>query len=144
AGDTAFAAGDHAAAEKAYHAAEAKDRKDPAAIVGAMRAKIAKAGVTTDFNSAPKHPVLVSAVGELKRAIKLDDSYAPAHLELGRAYLVLGSTGEALESLRRAVELAPGDAEAHSALGIAHLAGGHLPDAIRELARSAEIAPGDA
>jgi hypothetical protein len=79
-GDIAFAKGDFAAAEKAYKAAGALDWKDPAPIVGAVRARIAKAGVPTDYNAAPRNATLTAAVKELGRAIKLSDAYAPAHI----------------------------------------------------------------
>ncbi len=143
-GDTAFAKNDFAAAEKAYRRAASLAPKDAAPIVGAARALAAKAEVPTDVNAAPRDPTLLAIVRELGRAIKLDEDFAPAHLELGRALLVLGKAGEAFAELKRAVELSPGDAEAHSALGVAHLALGRLSEATRELARAAELAPGDA
>src|SRR5262249_7994083 len=89
-GDAAFANGDFAVAEKAYKKAAGLAPKDPAPIVGHVRARAAKANVPTDYNAAPRDPVLLAAVRDLGRAIKLDASYAPAHLELGRALLVLG------------------------------------------------------
>lgn len=143
-GDAAYARNDFAAAEKAYRKAGELDRKDPAPIVGAARARVAGHDVPSDYGSAPKSPILAAALKELKRAVALDASYAPAHLEIGRALLVMGRAEEALEALKRAVALAPSDAEAHSALGVAHLAVGKMEDAVRELSRSAELAPGDA
>lgn len=143
-GDKAYASGDFAGAERAYRAAAALDAKDPAPIVGVARARLAKDNVSTDFNGGPGNRTLLAMVIELKRAAALDDRYSPAHLELGRAFLVLGRADEALVSLKRAVDLAPSDAEAHSALGVAHVASGKLPDAVRELTRAAELAPGDA
>jgi tetratricopeptide (TPR) repeat protein len=143
-GDALYAKGDYAAAEKAYKKAAALEVKDPAPIVGQVRARLGKDNVSTEYNAAPKSAPLAAAVRDLQRAIKLDDKYAPAHLELGRALLVLGKAHDAKTALKRAVELAPSDAEAHSALGVAHVAQGELDAAVVELTRAAELAPGDA
>ena len=122
----------------------ANRKKDPAAIVGLVRARLAKADVPSEYAAAPKSPVVAAAIRDLKNAIKLDDGYEPAHLDLGKALLVQGKADDADKELMRAVELAPADAEAHSARGVAELARGHMPDALRELGRAAELAPGDA
>lgn len=143
-GDALFARGDWAGAEKAYKKAATLDAKDPAPIVGQVRARLAKDGAPVEFAAAPKSAALAAAVRDLGRAIKLDERYAPAHLELGRAQLVLGKAGEAMGALRRAVELAPSDPESHTALGVALVAQGQLDAAIPELTRAAELAPGDA
>ena len=142
-GDAAYARGDYEAAEKAYKTAGDLDKKDPAPIVGAVRARLAKEDVPTDFGGAPESRALDAAIKELKRAIKLDPRYAPAHTELGRALLVQGKAPEAEGALQRGAELAPNDPEARSAFGVALLAIGKIDDAVRELTRSAELAPGD-
>ncbi|MEJ7733669.1 MAG: tetratricopeptide repeat protein, partial [Polyangiaceae bacterium] len=143
-GDALFARGDWAAAEKAYKKASALEPRDPAGIVGQVRARLGREGAPVEFAAAPKSSVLAAAVRDLGRAVKLDDRYAPAHLELGRAQLVLGKANEAMASLRRAVELAPGDPEAHTALGVGLVAQGQLDAAVPALTRAAELAPGDA
>ncbi|HLM74083.1 MAG TPA: hypothetical protein VK459_15360, partial [Polyangiaceae bacterium] len=57
-GDAAYARGDYQAAEKAYRTAADLDRKDPAPIVGAVRARLAKDDVPSDFGGAPTSPAL--------------------------------------------------------------------------------------
>lgn len=142
--DTAFVQGDFAAAEKKYKDAALKAPKDPAPIVGMVRARLGKANVSSEFAGAPKSPVLKAALVDLARARKLDEAYAPAALEIGRAHLVLGEAKEAEEALARAVELDATDPEAHSARGVAALALGNVEAAAKALGKSAELDPGSA
>src|SRR5215471_8705845 len=141
AGDKAYDADDFATAEARYRQAMALAPKDAAAIVGLCRVAIAKTKLPTDFNAAPGHPVLERAVTDLRRALRLDASFAPAHVELGRALLMLGKADAALGALRKAVELAPRDPEAHSGLGVALLATGRSDDAVNELGKASELDP---
>jgi tetratricopeptide (TPR) repeat protein len=62
-------------------------------------------------------PERQSAVAEFERALKLDSSYAPAHLELGRAYVELGEFDKARPELAKAVELETDSYEADYLLG---------------------------
>jgi len=144
AGDAAYDADDFVKAEEKYREAAKLLPKDAAPLVGLARVGIAKTNLATDYNVAPKHPALDKAVQQLRQAIKLDAKFAPAHIELGRALLMLGKAPDALSALRKAVDLAPDDAEAHSALGVADLATGHADEALAELARAADLDPGSA
>jgi len=141
AGDAAWKAGDSAAAERAYGEAQRLAPNDPAPIVGIARARQAAAAVPTGFNSAPENATLRAVTAELRRAVAMDPSYAPAQLELGRALLVLGDGEGALSCLSKAVAMADRNAEAHSALGIAQLAMGQLRDAVKSLERAAALDP---
>ncbi|MFO0548988.1 MAG: tetratricopeptide repeat protein [Polyangiaceae bacterium] len=143
-GDAAYESGDFAVAEDAYRKAMQLAPKDPAPIVGLARSRLAKENVPVDFNSAPKDATLAAMIKELARAVKLDDRYAPAHLELGRALLVQGKAKEALASIDRALELDGSDPEAHSARGVGLLASGDIDGATKELARAAELDPNSA
>jgi len=144
AGDAAYDADNFVVAEAKYREAAGLAPKDAAPLVGLSRVAIAKTNLATDYNVAPKNPVLEKAAAQLKQAIKLDAQSAPAHTELGRALLMLGKADEALVSLRKAVELSPRDPEAHSGLGVALLATGRSDDAVQELGKAAELDPGSA
>ncbi len=143
-GDKAYESADFEAAEKIYRKASSLSPKDAAPVVGVARARLAKDAVPVDFNSAPNNPTLRGMATELVRATKLDPTYAPAALELGRALLVMGKTDDALKALRRAVDLDGSDPESHSALGVGLLATGDVPGATKELGRAAEIEPASA
>ena len=143
-GDTAFEADDFGSAEARYREAAGLAPKDAAPLVGLARVEIAKTNVATNYNAAPKNPVLEKAVASLKQAIKLDSAFAPAYTELGRALLILGKADDALAALHKAIELAPRDPEAHSGLGVALLATGRSDPAVTELAKAAELDPGSA
>lgn len=141
-GDELFDAGKYKEAESAYRKAIALAPNDPAPVVGAVRARLAKDEVPVDFGTGKTNKTLAAAIAELKRALKLDaDSYAPVHLELGRALLVQGKADPALESLRKAVTIDPREAEAHSALGVGLLAIGDKKAAVAALVRAAELEP---
>lgn len=143
-GDRAYAAGDFAAAEKAYREGERLAPADAAPLVGLARALTAKADIPMELSGAPGDPVLMAQVALLERAIRLDSTYAQAYRELGSTRLVLGRTVEARDALRQATSLAPQDAEAHSALGIAHLSLGAIDEAIQAFRRAVALAPNDA
>lgn len=52
------------------------------------------------------------AIEKFRRACELDQSSAPAHFHLGRAYLAQGESGAARRELARALELVPKDSPA--------------------------------
>lgn len=148
-GDKAFEARDFEGAVTAYTAAAKAAPKDPAPIVGGVRARLSADGAPVDYNAAGQsggagNQALKTALVDLDKAIKLDPNYAPAHLEQGRALLVLGRAEDAKRSLEKALELDPNVAETHSALGVAHLALGNKEGAMRELGKAAAIEPGSA
>ncbi len=140
-GDEAYLAERWLEAARAYERARELAPSDPAPLVGKVRVAIAEAGVPTDHAGAPGHPVLKKAVETLRRAIRLDASYGPAHLEFGRALLVLGQAADAVASLREAARLLSGNPEAHSALGVALLATGKAKEAVESLRKAAKLDP---
>jgi Flp pilus assembly protein TadD len=143
-GDAAYARDDFAVAEAKYREAMGAAPKDAAPLVGLARTAMARTNVPTDYNAAPKNPVLKQAASDLRKATKLDPKFAPAFTELGRALLILGKADEAMAALRKAIELAPRDPEAHSGMGVALLAVGKTDQAVVELAKAAELDPGSA
>ncbi len=142
AGDDAFEKNDFAAAESQYKAAAAASAKHPGPIVGLARARIAKTGLPLDYAAAKGNKEVTAAVADLRRAARIDDTYGPAHVELGRALLMLGDADGAMASLTKGVTLLPADPEAHSALGIARLATGHAEEAVASLQKASELDPG--
>jgi non-specific serine/threonine protein kinase len=97
------------------------------------------------------YETLDRAVSLFERAIRLDPSYARAHLELGSSYaakadyLAVPELHErALVSLRRALELRPGMVRAWREVGGALLALGRDDEAIDMIRRALELDPEDA
>ena len=140
-GDKLYLSGDFAGAEAAYKKASQAAPKDPAGVVGFVRARLAKEDIPTDFGGAAQSPTLKGMIQQLRSAVKLDDKYAPVHLELGRALLVLGKADDAHASLKKAVELDATDPEAFSALGVCQLAKGDKEGAVKSLTKAAELEP---
>jgi Flp pilus assembly protein TadD len=141
-GDDAFEAGDLARAEVHYRAAKGNASTAMAAEVGLARVRIARSGVTLDFGAAKGNRDVAAAELALSRLVKSSPAgapFGPAFVELGRARLLLGDAGGAIDSLKRGVELLPSEPEARSQLGIAYLATGHPDDAVKELARAAAL-----
>ncbi len=140
-GDHALKSGDARGALLAYQHAATLAPNDPAPLVGIARATLAAAEVPSGVNAAPQSEIARAVATELKRATSLDPNYAPAWLELGRTFLVLGRFKSALKPLKNAARLDPKIAEAHSALGIALLVDGQAPLAIEALDRAARMEP---
>jgi Flp pilus assembly protein TadD len=143
-GDDSFEKSDWAQTKVHYEAARALAPKHPGPIVGLARLKLAMLGLALDFATAKGNKDVESVVKELRRAAQIDDAYGPAHVELGRALLLLGDADGALVSLSKGATLLPDQAEAHSALGIARLASGRPDDAVASLGRAAALDPGSA
>lgn len=140
-GDEAYLAERWDEAQAAFTQAAQLAPKDPAPIVGKVRVVLAKNDVPTDHAAAPDHPLLRKALTQLRRALQLDPNYGPAHLEFGRALLVMGKATEAVASLRSAARLSAADPESHSALGVALLATGKGQEAVQQLQRAVELDP---
>ncbi len=138
-GDEAYQRDDFVGALRAYEKALQLGAKSPAPIVGLVRTRLSVQRVPVELASAPGHPGLEQAVKDLEKAARLDGKFAPARLELGRSFLVLGRMDEALAHLRVASELAPEQAETHSAFGAALLATGVVENAMREFQIAAGI-----
>ncbi len=72
---------------------------------------------------------------QFSNALKVDHNFAPAHYELAKTYLKLGSVIAAYQELQRTVSLNPGNVQARLDLGNMLLAGG-LPDRAKEQANA--------
>ena len=83
------------------------------------------------------------AIQQLRQALIIDSSYAPAYLQLGNALLEQGKPGEATGSLRQALEFNPADAKTHLSLGTALGMQGLFNEAIGHFRRALEIDPTD-
>lgn len=142
--DKAFDAGDLTKALSSYEAAKKSAPKRAAPIVGIARVKITKASPSLAFAAAEKNADVLAAAKELKRAVDLEPTFGPAHLEQGRALLLLGDAPQAEAALRKGVRLVGEEPEAHSALGVALLATGKSEEALTELAKAKELDPGSA
>ncbi len=81
------------------------------------------------------------AVGEFKRAIAIDSTYAEPYNNLGNALLALGRKAEALESYQKSVLLAPDNPEARVNLGDALVANRLFAEAIDQYERAIKLVP---
>ena len=72
---------------------------------------------------------------QFSNALKVDRKYAPAHYELAKTYIQLGSMIAGYQELQRTVALAPENLQARLDLGNMLLAGG-LPDKSKEQANA--------
>ena len=140
-GDAAFEAERCGDALREYSEAARLAPSDPAPLVGTVRATFCEADTPTAHAADPRNPVIRGGVATLRVALKIDPSYGPANLELGRALLVLDEAGEALLALRKAVSALPRDAEAHSALGVALLATGKVHESVECFRQSVALDP---
>lgn len=86
-------------------------------------------------------PEEVAALFE--ESVRLDPSYAPAHLRLGDARLALGDAEGAAAAYRRALSLDPSLAKAQLGLGRALLASERVADAVAALEAARELDPAD-
>ncbi len=143
-GDAAFEANDLAKAATAYENAKKAFPKRAAPIVGVARVKVAKAAPTLGFASAEKNVDVIAASKELQRAAEMEPNLGAAHVEYGRALLLLGNAPQAEAALRKGARLLPEDAEARSALGVALLATGKTEEALTELTKARDLDPGSA
>ena len=82
------------------------------------------------------------SVLNLRRALELNDGYAPLHLRYAAAMESTGLAEAALRSYRRAVELDESSPVAHAGLGRRLLEDGDAPQAKRHLDRAVELDAG--
>jgi Flp pilus assembly protein TadD len=143
-GDKAFEAGDLKKALRSYEEARKAAPKRAAPLVGMARVKVMQASPNLGFAAATNQPDVVAASKDLKRAVELETGFGPAHVEYGRALLLLGDAPGAEAALRKGVKLVPDEAEAHSAFGVALLAAGKAEEALGELMKAKELDPGSA
>ena len=81
------------------------------------------------------------AIGELKKAIKVDPGYIEAHNNLGVAYYKLGFHEEAIKEFDLAIRLNPEYLEARCNLGVIHASEGRYENAITELSIAISLKP---
>lgn len=143
-GDEAFAKQDYPTALLHYEQARALAPRDPAPIVGVVRAKLAIADVPEGVGAAPENPHLVLAIDTLKQAMSLDMDYGPCLVDLARALLVSGQVETALGLAEAGTRALPDDPEAWSTFGVANLANGRKPEAVVALQKAADLGPFDA
>ncbi len=78
---------------------------------------------------------LREAVIQFSNALRVDRNFAPAHYQLAKTYIQLGSVVAGYQELQRTVQLNPSNLEARLDLGNLLLAGG-LPDRAKEQAKA--------
>lgn len=78
---------------------------------------------------------LREAVIQFSNALKVDKNFAPAHYELAKTYIQLGSIVAGYQELQRTVALNPGNLQARLDLGSMLLAG-NVPDRAKEQANA--------
>jgi len=76
-----------------------------------------------------------------RRAIELDDTFADAHLNLGRLLHAAGAVREALDEYRAAGMIDGEDAVTHYNIGVASQDLGNTDDAVAAYERAIELAP---
>jgi Flp pilus assembly protein TadD len=143
AGDEAYQKDDLALARQHYARARTLAPRDPAPRVGLVRVRLGEAKIPTDYAALPGDGRVRQLLGETGAILKLKADYAPAWLEQGRLWLILGDANAALKSLERAESLEPGDAETQSALGVALLAQGKSDTALEHFRRAVDLDPDD-
>lgn len=76
-----------------------------------------------------------------RKAIEVDPSFAPAHLDLGLAELKEGKLLEAISSIQKSLALDPSSPGAHLFLGIAEYQSNHVEDALENLRQALKEDP---
>ncbi|MFO1413948.1 MAG: tetratricopeptide repeat protein [Burkholderiales bacterium] len=82
-----------------------------------------------------------ASIGALRRALELDENFAPALIEIANIYLDLSDAKGANPFLDRALELAPGDGAVQMALGRMYGAKGRQDDAVAAFERAVILRP---
>src|SRR5262249_43801889 len=103
--DAAFEAGDLKKALRGYEEARKAAPKRAAPIVGIARVKVTTASPSLSFAAASGQADVVAASKDLKRATEIEPAFGPAHVEYGRALLLLGDAPAAEAALRKGVRL---------------------------------------
>jgi tetratricopeptide (TPR) repeat protein len=86
---------------------------------------------------------LTKEIEQLRRVIVTEPTFAPAHLNLGKALLSDGKVEEAIGELRESVRLESQSTRAHYQLGLALARAGRKDEAAAELQKSRELASSD-
>ncbi len=82
-------------------------------------------------------------IEQLRKVIVSEPTFAPAHLNLGKALLSDGKVEESIGELREAVRLESQSTRAHYQLGLALARAGRKDEATAELQKSRELASSD-
>ena len=96
-----------------------------------------------DFNQwgADPEKSLNLALQYAKKAVRLDDSLAKAHMVLGDVYLWMKNNDQAVDEGRKAVALDPSYADAHFALGVYLNYAGQSEEALKEHKKALRFNP---
>ena len=129
-------------------AQDALDRKDYAAAIDLLQkiAAQAPADALPHFELGYAYSELAEneqAAAEYRRAIALNNSLAPAHLNLGLV-LMRHRSRQAAAEFQRAAALTPDDGRPHMLAGKAFETANKLPEAITEYQAAAPLLPKDA
>lgn len=81
------------------------------------------------------------AEASFKRALRLDETYGPAHNNLGRIYFERGDLKRAAEAYHWAMEFMPGRAEPLNNLGLVFESAGNLDEAIDFYRQAHDLSP---
>lgn len=85
----------------------------------------------------------VANVASAEMRVKIEPSNAQHHLDLGKSYVEMGRTAEAVPALEAALRLNPSLAEAHDYLGRALFGERRPADALAHLERAVALVPND-
>jgi len=69
----------------------------------------------------------------------IDDTFAPAYINLADLFRLTGREPAALNTLKQGLKVAPGNADLHHAYGLALVRSKQVPLAVEELGRAAEL-----
>ena len=95
-----------------------------------------------DFNQWGAGPeVLEQALDYAKKAVRLDDSLAKAHMVLGDVYLWSKQNDQAVDEGRKAISLEPSYADGHFALAVFLRYAGHPKEALEEHEKALRFNP---
>jgi len=120
------------------------------------RAERAREELETGLAQAPASPDFLALLADAERrlknprravevtrkALQVDESFAPARYYLGLALLDLGQRDEAIQELERVVGSGAPLPDAHLALGNAYVEAGRAAEAIQTLTDGLRLAPG--
>lgn len=83
------------------------------------------------------------AIDAFENAIRIDPSYAEAHVKLGIVYSRIGKDVISIEHLTRAIMIKPNSAEAHYNLGLVYSSLGRRREATDSFRKAISLVPND-
>ncbi len=102
----------------------------------------ARFNLASAYGASPTHG-RAKEIAELRQVIQLAPTFGRAHLALGKALLLDGNVGEALQALQEAVRLEPERGDAHYQLGLALARAGRQAEAAPELQKGRSLVAAD-